>query len=155
MAQFVSDRMPYLTLSGRLCHIIVLKVDAPKGDKIDYVKNSFYEELERVFDTIPTYHMKFLIEDFNSEVGWEDILKPTIDNKSLREIINDNGFRVVSFTTFKNLVAKCTMFPHSNIHKYTWASPDGNIHNQIYHIHFMPKILKTLNSQVVIKFRHN
>jgi hypothetical protein len=24
------------------------------------------------------------------------------------------------------------MFPHHNIHKYTWTFPDGKAHNQIY-----------------------
>jgi hypothetical protein len=39
------------------------------------VKDSFYEELECVFDTFPKYHMKILLGDFNAKVGREDILK--------------------------------------------------------------------------------
>jgi hypothetical protein len=51
--QFVSDRMSYIILRGRWCHIIVLNVYASKEDKTDDVTNSFYEELERVFDIFP------------------------------------------------------------------------------------------------------
>jgi hypothetical protein len=47
---------------------------------------------------------------------------------------NDNGVRTVNFATSKNLVVKSTIFPHRNIHKYTWTTPDGKNHNQIDHI---------------------
>jgi hypothetical protein len=45
-----------------------------------------------------------------------------------------NGVRVVNFATSKYLNVKSTMFPHCNIHKFTWASPDGKTSNQIDHI---------------------
>jgi len=78
--------------------------------------------------------MKILLGDFNAKVGRENIFKPTIWNESLHKDSNDNGVRLVNFATSKNLVVKSTMFPHRNIHKYTWTSPDGKTHNQIDHI---------------------
>jgi hypothetical protein len=87
------------------------------------VKDSFSEELEHVFDKFPKYH-----------IGKEVIFKLTIGNESVHEISNDNAVRLVNFATSKNLTVKSTMFPHHNIHKYTWMPPDGKIHNHIDHI---------------------
>jgi hypothetical protein len=42
--EFVSDRMSYIILRGRWCHI-VLNIHDPTEDKTDDVKDSFYEEL--------------------------------------------------------------------------------------------------------------
>jgi hypothetical protein len=81
--EFVSDRMSYIILRGRWCHIIVLNVHAPTEDKTDDVKDSFYEKLERVLDKFLKYHMKILLGNFNAKVGREEIFKPTIGNKSL------------------------------------------------------------------------
>jgi hypothetical protein len=64
------------------------------------VKGSIYEELERVFDKFPKYHLKILLGDFNAKVGRrEDIFKLTIGNESLHKISNDNGVRLVNFAT--------------------------------------------------------
>jgi hypothetical protein len=46
--------------------------------------------------------MKMLLGDFNAKVGGESIFKPTIQNKSLHDISNDNGV-TVNFATSKNL----------------------------------------------------
>jgi hypothetical protein len=51
--------------------------------------------------------------------------------KRVEFVSNDKGVRVVNFATFKNLRLKSTMFPHCNIHTYTWTSPDGKTHNQL------------------------
>jgi hypothetical protein len=48
----------YLILRGRWCNIIVLNVHAPTEDKIDDIKDRFYEETEQVFYKFPKYHMK-------------------------------------------------------------------------------------------------
>jgi hypothetical protein len=106
--------MSYIILRGRWCHITVLNVHAPTEDKTDDVKDSFYEEVEPVFDKFPKYHMKILLGDVNAEVGREDVFKPTIESESLHEISNDNGVRLVNFATSKNLRVKSTMFPHRN-----------------------------------------
>ncbi|PNF43831.1 hypothetical protein B7P43_G06038 [Cryptotermes secundus] len=105
--EFVSD-MSYIILRCSWCEII-LNVHAPMEDKITDIKHRFYKELER-------------------------ILKPMIGNESLQEFNTKNGIRVVYFATSKNLTVESTMFPHHNIHRFTWTSPDGKTHNQIDHI---------------------
>jgi hypothetical protein len=59
------------------------------------VKDSFYEELEHVFNTFPKNHMKILLGDFNAKVGKEDIFQPTIANDC-------NDTRIVNFATLQH-----------------------------------------------------
>ena len=49
ISRFVSDRMSYIVLGGCWCNIIVLIVHAPSEKGNNDSKDSFYEELERVF----------------------------------------------------------------------------------------------------------
>jgi hypothetical protein len=132
--EFVSDRMSYITLKGHWCDTIVLNVHAPTEDKHDVIKDSFYEELEQVFDQFPWCHMKILLGDFNAKIEREDIFKPITGNESLHEASSDNGVRVVNFAILKNLIVSSTTFPHLNIHKHTWTSPDGITQNQVDHV---------------------
>jgi hypothetical protein len=73
--------------------------------------DSFYEELEHVFDKFPKYHIKILLGDFNAKVDREGIFKPTIRNESLHKISSDNGVRLLNFATSKSLRVKNTMSP--------------------------------------------
>ena len=57
--EFVSDRLLHKVLRGRWRNTIV-NVHAPSEEKSDESKDSFYEELEQVFDHFPKYHMKML-----------------------------------------------------------------------------------------------
>jgi hypothetical protein len=51
--EFINDSMSYIILRGRWCNVFVLNVYAPCEDKGDDVKDSFHEELGRVFDHFP------------------------------------------------------------------------------------------------------
>lgn len=71
-----------------------------------------------------------VIGDFNAKVGRENIFKPTIGTQIKHDISNDNGLRLISFASSKTLVIKSTMFPHKDIYKGTWKSPDGKTVNK-------------------------
>jgi endonuclease/exonuclease/phosphatase family metal-dependent hydrolase len=109
-------------------------VHAPTEDKSDDIEGYLYEELERVFNQFPKYHMKILLEDFNAKIGREGVFKPTLANESLLKISDDNGVRIVNYASSTNLIGKSTTFPHRNICTYTWTSPDRRTHNQTDHI---------------------
>jgi hypothetical protein len=59
--------------------------------------------------------MKILLGDFNAKVGRETIFKMTSGKESLHQGSNGNGFRIVNFVTFTNLVVKSTMFQPQNM----------------------------------------
>jgi exonuclease III len=93
--EFISDRMLYIILKVPGCNIIVLNVHAPCEGMGADVKNSFYEELGRVFVEFTRYNMKIILGDFNLKVGRKNVFKLMIGNESLHQISNDNGVRVV------------------------------------------------------------
>jgi hypothetical protein len=66
------------------------------------VKDSYYEELESVFDTFSKYRTNILLGEFNAKIGRKDIFKSIIGNESLHEISNDNEV-IVNFDTYKML----------------------------------------------------
>jgi hypothetical protein len=51
--EFISDRMSYKIQRGCWCYIIVLNNHASTEDKVDDMKDRYYEELEYVFDKFP------------------------------------------------------------------------------------------------------
>jgi hypothetical protein len=52
----------------------------PTEDKIDDVKNTFYEKSQRVFDRFSTYYMIILLGDFSAKVDREEHFKGTSIN---------------------------------------------------------------------------
>ena len=74
-----------------------MNVNASTEEKSDDSNDSFYEDLEQVFDHFLDYHTTNLLWDFNSKLGREDILKLTIGNDSLHQASNDNGVIIANY----------------------------------------------------------
>jgi hypothetical protein len=53
---------------------------------------------------------------------------------SLHKESNDNGMRMISYAASMDMVIGSTLFPHKNIYKASWKSPDGRSTNQIDHM---------------------
>jgi hypothetical protein len=75
------------------------------------MKDSFYDELEPVFDKSLKCHMKILLRNFNAKVCRENFLNPSTGNDNRHETNTDNRLRVVKFATSRNLIVESTIFP--------------------------------------------
>ena len=132
--QPINMRLCKLRIRGRFRNYSLFSIHAPTEDKGMDEKEAFYDVLEREYRKCPRQDIKILLGDFNAQVGQEQYLRPTIGKNSLHKESNDNGIRLVDFATSNGLVVGSTMFPHKNIHKGSWTSPDGKTVNQIDHV---------------------
>jgi len=78
----------------------MLDVHASTEEKSDDWKDSFYQELEQVFDYFPKYSTKILLGDGNAKLG-EDIVRQTVWIESLNENSTANGVRGMNSATSK------------------------------------------------------
>jgi hypothetical protein len=130
----INMRLCKIRIRGRFHNYSLVSAHVPTEDKDPSEKDKFYDLLEKEYDKCPKHDIKVIFGDFNAKVGREESFKPVIRNESLHDVSNDNGLRLITFATSVGMVIGSTMFPHKQIHKATWKSPDGNTQNQIDHI---------------------
>ena len=70
----------------------------------------------------------------NAKVGTDNTNRELIMGRHGTGMQNENGEIFAEFCSSNELVIGGTIFPHKNIHKTTWTSPDGRTENQIDHI---------------------
>ena len=91
----------------------------PMEEKDDAVKDTFYANLEDLYDKCPAHDIKILLGDFNAKVWQEGIFGPTVGQFSLHSTTSPNGVRLIDFTAARNMAACSTRFQHLDIHKIT------------------------------------
>ncbi len=78
--------------------------------------------------------MIVVMGDMNAKVGYNNTNREEVMGKFGIGVMNDNGERLCDFGSANGLVITGTIFPHKEIHKLTWRSPDGRTGNRIDHV---------------------
>lgn len=69
----------------------------------------------------------------NAKVGNNNTGNEEIMGKHGLGVMNENGERLMDLCVINSYVLGGTVFPHKDIHKATWISPDHATKNQIDH----------------------
>lgn len=141
----ISERIMAVRIRTKYRNLTVIQCYAPTEAADNEIKNAFYEQLNSVIANTPKSDIKIVMGDLNAKVGSDNTNLCTImGTEGLGNICNDNGERLLDFCTGNQLFIGGTKFPHRDIHKYTWQSPDGFTRNQIDHIMISRKFLGCL-----------
>ena len=76
-------------------------------------------------EAVPKHDQLIVIGHWNAKVGQAEEREVTTIGKYPLSggVRNDNGERFVNFCAMNDLLITSTVFPHKDIHKYTWTSP--------------------------------
>ena len=88
--------------------------------------------LQDAISSCNRHDMIVLMGDLNTKIGSNNANREEVMGKF--GVMNDNRARLCDFCSANGLVITGTLFPHKEIHKLTWKSPDGKTINQIDHV---------------------
>ena len=105
----------------------------------------FYEDLRDLLELTPKKDVLFIIGDWNTKVGSQEIFRVT--GKFGLEVQNEAGPRLTEFCQENTLVISNTHFQQHKRRLYTCTSTDGQYVNQIDYICCSKKDGDPLESQ--------
>lgn len=141
----VSDWIITARFYSKYIKTTIIQVYAPTNKVEDEAKETFHDQLQKTLDAVPGHDMLLVMGDWNAKVGARQEGKSGIVGKhGLNCERNDNDNRFVTFCASNNLAIASTMFPHKDVHKYTWTSPDGQHCNQIDHMAVRPQFKRSV-----------
>jgi exonuclease III len=108
--KLINHELCTLRVKGRFNNLSLICVHSPTKEKNEYIKESFYEEVETIVTGCPKNDIKILLGDFNAKVGFGDQDGLAVGNFGTHEESNDNGLRLIGFASALNVVIGCTTF---------------------------------------------
>ena len=130
----ISERIITARFYSKHVKMTIVHVYAPTEDAEETVKDEFYERLQDVLNNKKEHDMLVITGDMNAKVGEDNRGYEGIMGRHGIGRMNDNGERLCEFCDMNELIITGTWFPHRDIHKATWVSPDGKTRNQIDHV---------------------
>ncbi|PSN55094.1 Craniofacial development protein 2 [Blattella germanica] len=98
----VNNRICSLRIRMPFFNIAIINIYAPTEEKDEEIKETFYQDLEQIYDRLLSNDVKIIVGDANAKI-----------------VSNNNGERLIDFASSNNMRIISTYFPHKNIHKGT------------------------------------
>ena len=112
-----NDRMISVRFQGKPFNITVIQVDAPTSNGEEADTEWFYENLQDLLELIPQNNVLYIIGDWNSKVGSQEI--PGVTGKFGLGVQNKAGQRLTEFCQENALVLANTLFQQHKRRLYT------------------------------------
>ena len=93
---------------GKPFNITVIQVYAPTSNAEEAEVERFYEDLQDLLELTPNKDILFIIGDWNSKVGSQEI--PGVIGKSGLGVQNEAGQRLIEFCQENALITANTLF---------------------------------------------
>ena len=112
----------------------VVQPYAPTNDAMDEQKNESYNHLQDTISDCNRNDLIVVMGDLDAKVRNNNTNRKEVMRKFGIGIMNDSRERKCDFCSANGFIITGTSFPHKDIHKLTWGSPDGRTVNQIHHV---------------------
>lgn len=131
----ISDRIITARFKTKARALTIVQIYAPTEQTPLEIKEAFYSQLSMTLVNIRKSDITICMGDANAKVGnsninWGNVM----GNHGAPGEMNENGEMFADMCSNNDLVIGGTLFPHKNVHKVTWVSPDNRTQNQIDHI---------------------
>ena len=126
-----TERILSLRLHTTEGMVNLVSVYAPTLYAPQEIKDTFYDQLQRVIENIPHQEQLILLGDFNARVGSDHESWPICLGKFGVGNLNENGQRLLELCTQNNLCVTNTFYQTKPQHKVSWRHPRSKRWHQL------------------------